>query len=121
MATNPPRAPVNAIGAPLVELTNGTGGSATIVPVSGTGSPLGYQQITSLATSTALSVPTGATIAVISVEAAGVRYRDDGTAPTAAIGMPLLAGANFTYGGNLASLRFIAISGSPVLNVSYYK
>ena len=120
MATNPPRAPVNAIGAPLVELTSATGGTPTVVPVSG-GTPLGYQQITSLASSTALAVPTGATVAQISVEAAGVRYRDDGTAPTASIGMPLLAGANFTYGGNLASLRFIAISGSPVLNVSYYK
>ena len=121
MSGIPPRAPVNAIGAPLVEITNPAGTPSTIVPVSGTPNPLGYQQITSLASSTALTPPTGATIAQISVETAGVRYRDDGTAPTASVGMPLLAGANITYGGSLSAIRFIAISGSPVLNVSYYK
>lgn len=83
--------------------------------------PLGYQQLTPLATSTALTPPAGATIAFISVETAGVRYRDDGTAPTATVGMPIAAGQQLTYSGNLTAVRFIAQSGTPVMDVSYYK
>ena len=50
---------------------------------------LGYQQITSLTASTALTVPAGATLAVIVPESQSVRWRDDGVAPTASVGMPL--------------------------------
>jgi hypothetical protein len=70
---------------------------------------------------TTLSVPQGATIAQICVETSGVRYRDDGTAPTAASGQPVAAGACFSYAGSLSSLQFVAQSGSPTIDVSYYK
>ena len=83
--------------------------------------PLGYQQITSLASATSLTVPAGAVSAIIYVETAGVRWRDDGTAPTATVGMLLSAGQAFQYAANLAAIQFIAQSGSPVVNVSYYK
>jgi hypothetical protein len=84
---------------------------------------LGYQQITAgtLASATALTVPTGATIAEVCVDTAPVRYRDDGTAPTASVGMPAAAGTCFAYSGALAAIQFILASGSPVLNVSYYR
>jgi hypothetical protein len=82
--------------------------------------PLGYQQITSLASAANLTPPTGTTAALITVETASVRWRDDGAAPTASIGMLLSAGQSFTYYGNLAAIQFIAQSGSPVVNVSYY-
>lgn len=83
--------------------------------------PLGYQQITSLASATNLTPPPArATAALVTVETAGVRWRDDGTPPTATIGMPLSAGQSFTYYGNLSAIQFIAQSGSPVLDVSYY-
>jgi hypothetical protein len=85
--------------------------------------PLGYQQLTSLSASTPLTVPATAQTAIIecdSVAAKGVRWRDDGVAPTATVGMELLPGASFTYVGTLSSLRFIEVSSSAKLNVSYY-
>ena len=81
---------------------------------------LGYQQITSLSASTALTVPGGATMALIVSEAQAVRWRDDGTAPTASIGMPLAVGTSLSYDGDLKAIRFIQQAASATLNVSYY-
>ena len=55
---------------------------------------LGYQQITSLSASTALTVPTGSTFVLIVPETQAVRWRPDGstTAPTATVGQPLAVG-----------------------------
>jgi hypothetical protein len=86
--------------------------------------PLGYQQITSLSASTALTVPAGATQAVIYVETQAVRYRDDGTAPTAAVGAPLAvtgSGQPFVYNGTLSAIRFIEQTASAKINVLYYR
>lgn len=82
--------------------------------------PLGYVQLTSLTSAIGLTPPAAADAAMITVEVASVRWRDDGTAPTAAIGMLLTAGQTFTYYGNLSAIQFIAVSGSPTVNVSYY-
>jgi hypothetical protein len=85
------------------------------------GIPLGYQQIVGLVASTALTLPAGAKLAVVVTEAQAVRWRDDGTAPTAAIGMSLPVGVNLEYGGpNLAAIRFIQQAATATLNVSYY-
>lgn len=81
---------------------------------------LGYQQITSLSASTGLTVPEGATRAVITPEAQSVRWRDDGTAPTASIGMPLPVLVSLSYDGDLKRIRFIQQAASATLNVSYY-
>ena len=81
---------------------------------------LGYQQITSLSASTGLTVPDGATLAVIVPESYAVRWRDDGTAPTGSVGMPLAIGATLSYDGNLKNIRFIEQAASAKLNVSYY-
>ncbi len=83
-------------------------------------SALGFQQITSLSSSSALTVPGGATLAVIQAEGADVRWRDDGTAPTATVGMLLPAGAELRYTGALAALRLIRASAGATVNVSYY-
>jgi hypothetical protein len=82
--------------------------------------PLGFQQITSLSAATALTVPAGATIAVIQTEAQAVRWRDDGTDPTATVGLPLSVGTQLEYSGNLAALKFIEQASGAKLNVSYY-
>lgn len=85
--------------------------------------PLGYQQLTSLSASTALTVPTSARTAIIeadTVAAKIVRWRDDGSAPTATVGMELAVGSTVVYTGNLANLRFIEVAASAKLNVSYY-
>ena len=81
---------------------------------------LGYQQITSLSAATALTVPTGATLAVIAPLTQAVRWRDDGVNPTASVGMPVAAGAYFSYDGDLSRIRFIQQTASAELNISYY-
>lgn len=81
---------------------------------------LGYQQITSLSASTALTVPRGATRALIAPLTQTVRWRDDGTAPTASVGMPVAAGTYLSYDGDLARIRFIEATASAEINISYY-
>jgi hypothetical protein len=84
--------------------------------------PVGYQQITSLSSATALTVPTGAQYALIVCEVANVRWRDDGSAPTASVGMLLATGSTLIYEvGNLALIQFIQVSSGAILNVSYYR
>jgi len=81
---------------------------------------LGYQQITSLSASTALTVPTGATMALITPESQAVRWRDDGVAPTSSVGMPVAVGESLNYDGDLSRIRFIQQAASATLNISYY-
>jgi hypothetical protein len=81
---------------------------------------LGYQQITSLSSATGLTPPQGATMALIVAETQGVRWRDDGTNPTASVGMPIAASAYLNYDGDLNLVKFIEQTASAKLNVSYY-
>lgn len=86
----------------------------------------GYDQLTSLSTAKTLAqgglgaVPTGATYAIIEAETQTVRWRDDGTSPTASVGMSLSPGSQLFYDGNLAAIKFIETTASAKLNVSYY-
>ena len=88
---------------------------------------LGYQQITPN-TATSLTVPARApdgskqqvTFAIITPEGQNVRWRDDGTDPTASVGMPIYVGTSLLYDGNLANLRFINMVAGGKVNVSYY-
>lgn len=80
----------------------------------------GYQQITTLSSAQPLDVPSQAVLAIIRPEEQKVRWRDDGVAPTASVGMPLLAGETFVHNGNLDALRFIEEATGAKLNVSYY-
>lgn len=81
---------------------------------------LGYQQITSLSSAAGLTPPQGATMALIVSETQGVRWRDDGTDPTASVGMPIAANAYLNYDGDLKRIKFIEQTASAKLNVSYY-
>ena len=81
---------------------------------------LGYQQITSLSSATGLTVPQGATLAVITPLTQAIRWRDDGTNPTSSVGMPIAVGAYFSYDGDLKSIKFIEQIASAELNISYY-
>lgn len=83
--------------------------------------PLGYQQITNLSVSTALTVPSGATMALIESDTTAVHWRDDGVAPTATVGMNLAAGELLEYTGDLSAIRFIQSGVGAILNVSYYR
>lgn len=87
--------------------------------------PCGYQQIATLTTSTTLTIPPACggnpTLAVITPEAQAVRYRDDGTDPTAAIGMPMAVGVTLEYQGSISKIEFIEQTAGAKLNVSYYR
>ncbi len=81
---------------------------------------LGYEQLTSLSSSTSLTVPTGTAYALIQAETQAVRYRDDGTDPTASVGMRLPVGAILEYDGPFGEIEFIEETASAKLNISYY-
>ena len=80
----------------------------------------GYQQITNLSAATGLTIPVGATVALIQAETQDVRWRDDGTAPTASVGMIIGAGTTLPYTGNLSAIMLIQATASAKLNISYY-
>lgn len=80
--------------------------------------PLGFVS-GSPTVATTLSVPAGATHALISAITGAAFFRDDGTAPTATAGISIPAGTTFEYSGNLAQIQIIQATGT--LNVSFYK
>lgn len=82
---------------------------------------VGYQQLTSLSASSTLTVPSGATMALIQAETQNVRWRDDGTAPTGSVGMLITAGSILEYTGQIELLKLIEATASAKLNVSYYR
>lgn len=100
---------------------------ASEVVVPGPMVPVGYCQLTATGTAALVStcsggIPIGASVAYLTVETANLRWRDDGTAPTASVGMLIVAAAApFLYQGDLTKLQIIAVSGSPVLDVAFYK
>lgn len=91
-------------------------------------SVMGYQQITDLSSAVSLTVPqkdlSGLAgtprIAIITPEDQGVRWRDDGVAPTASVGMPLAAGVTLQYDGDLSQIQFIQQASTAALNITYY-
>ena len=89
---------------------------------------MGYQQITSLSAAASLTVPVTTpnglnakpVFALIVCESQAVRWRDDKTAPTASIGMPLAIGVPLQYDGDLINIQFIEQVAGAKLNISYY-
>jgi hypothetical protein len=87
---------------------------------------VGFQQMGSLASATPLTVPGAAKIAEICVENGAIRYRDDGTAPTAAVGIQVSSSAAtspvcFQYSGPLSAMQMINSTGTPGVFVAYYR
>jgi hypothetical protein len=93
-----------------------------------TTSNLGYQQITDLSSAVGLTVPAVdiagnkvmPTRAFIVAEGNNIRWRDDGTNPTASVGMILIQNNVLSYDGDLNKIKFIQTGASAKLNVSYY-
>lgn len=84
-----------------------------------TGTPLGYQHLAPTS-STGLTVPKGTKLALISISTASVTMRDDGVAPTTAVGggLPLPSGFLFLYASNFTGIKFISATG--LVDVTYY-
>ena len=99
----------------------------SMATVTGYRRPLGYQQIltATLAASTPITLPVNPAglvpgYAVIQCNGGVVRWRDDGTDPTSTIGMSIPASGELDYCGDMSTIRFIASSGSPILDISIY-
>ncbi len=60
--------------------------------------------------------------AVITPETQAIRWRDDGTAPTAAIsgGFPVAVGQVLEYDGEIGKIQVIAQAGTATINVVLY-
>lgn len=93
--------------------------------------PLGYAQSGAVDTSTLISsltfgsagaagIPAGTQLLILQPQTQAIRWRDDGTAPTAAIGQPLAVGAELRYTGNPAALRVISQTAGAIVNVVAY-
>lgn len=66
-------------------------------------------------------IPDGTVMIVIQAEAQAVRYRDDGTMPTATVGQPLAVGQVLTYTArNAKSLRLISQTAGAIINCTFY-
>jgi hypothetical protein len=99
------------------------------INLKGVTSCLGYAQDATISAASNLpSIPTKdkqgnkqqPTIAAIIVHGQAARWRDDGTAPTASVGMYLPADTPFVYDGDLNAIQFIEVTSGAELNVSYY-
>ena len=90
--------------------------------------PCGYSQILNATLSAAAgivlptSLPAGSVpqMAIIQAQSGSVRWRDDGTDPTASIGMTIASGGELVYYGDLSKIKFISASSSPILDISLY-
>lgn len=84
--------------------------------------PNGYQQITSLGSAVGLTLTNpGSNLCLIQPETQSVRWRDDGTAPTATVGNLIAAGDVLEYVGKLESIQIIETTASAKVNVNYYR
>lgn len=86
--------------------------------------PLGYVQMsvtTVVNLSTIPSNPAPSKVA-ITTETNNIRYRDDGSDPTASVGMLIkTTDPIFVYDGTkIASVRIVSVTGTAVVNVAYY-
>ncbi len=86
--------------------------------------PKGMKKISTLSAAKGLddttAIPTRARVALIQAETQNIRWRDDGTDPTASIGILLAAGDSMMYEGPLSKFRFIETTASATVNVSFY-
>ena len=111
----------NADGSINVDIVGGTGGTVSTKPGTLASAGAGQFALSVGATAVALTVPAGAVNAQITVSGANIRYRDDGTDPTATVGMPVYQASAWLYSGPLGAIKFIAQSGTATLDVLYYK
>lgn len=93
---------------------------------------LGYAQLTSLSSATAIStgtfgsaaaagIPAGTETVLLQAETQNVRYRDDGTNPTSSVGMILYVGTIYEFTiAQIAAMKVIEATASAKLNVTCY-
>jgi hypothetical protein len=93
--------------------------------------PLGVCQLSVSSTAVGLStcsggIPFGATYALVQNEGTAARWRDDGTPPTASVGMIISSGtatlpSQSGFSTTLSAVQLIAESGTATLDISFYQ
>lgn len=85
-------------------------------------SALGHQQITSLSSAVGFtSIPDGTELVIVQAETQNVRFRDDGTNPTASVGIILVANTVYEFSmAQFARVKFIEVTASAKLNCAFY-
>ena len=83
---------------------------------------LGHQQITSLSAAVGFtSIPAGTEVVLVQPQTQNVRYRDDGTSPTASVGIVLVALTVYEFSvAQFSSMKFIETAASAALNCAFY-
>lgn len=87
------------------------------------GAPKGYQQLTNaqLATVQSLTVPAGATVALIQNNGnQPARWRDDGVNPTSTIGQRIVSGLTLVYASMLSAFKVTREADGASLDIAYY-
>ena len=79
------------------------------------------QNALAISTNTQLTVPAGTLCAQITVEVANIRRTSDGTSASSSTGTLIQQGASWQDCGPLAAYKFTAVSGSPTIDVEYFK
>ena len=79
-----------------------------------------FTQITDLSSVVSCPSPTGTTV-IFQAETNDVRWRPDGTAPTASVGFLLTAGSSACFVGDLSKVKFIQVGAGSTLNVSVFE
>lgn len=83
--------------------------------------PGNYEQVTDVSSVVRLpNIPENAVGCLIQVEDQDVRWRADGTDPTASVGMLLKDGFEFWCNVDLARVRLIEVAASAKLNIHYF-
>lgn len=96
--------------------------TSEVLTTPGTLTPLaGGQMSLTVSSAAALTIPGGANVALIQALTQNVRWRDDGTAPTASVGLQLLAGDEMFYTGDLSAIQIIQEAATAEVNVLYYR
>lgn len=103
-------------------LCGSVGSGSSVTAKSGTYVSSGTDQFAlAVSTNTQLTVPATTTCAQITVEVANIRRTSDGTSATTTNGTLIPAGSAWQDCGPLAAYKFTAVSGSPTLDVEYFK
>lgn len=84
--------------------------------------PLGYTQVSTVSSAVGIgTVPSLTRLAIIQAESKDCRWRDDGTDPTASVGMVLVANDMLIYTGDMSAIKFIETSSAAKLNITFYR
>lgn len=81
----------------------------------------GFVQVSGFSTATAFTPPAGSTLCIVQAEGASVRFRTDGTNPTASVGQLMQIGQPLSLSANLAGTRFVPTAGTATLDADCYK